>query len=48
MLAPEQKAQLLEWTRLAYVAENSVRKLHGVESPSNNIFVRKPQKNRRN
>jgi len=43
LLTSKNKAQLLAWVRLAYVAESSVRKLYGFDSTPNGIFARKPQ-----
>ena len=43
LLTPENKPQLLAWARLAYTAENSVRKQCGFDSALDGIFVRKSQ-----
>jgi len=40
LLAPEQKAELLEWARLACAAENSVHKLDGFDAAPDGIFAR--------
>ncbi|MCL2234048.1 MAG: hypothetical protein FWB99_13355 [Treponema sp.] len=42
-LNQEQKNQLLVWVRLAYAAEHSVRKLHGLDIAPGGIGTRKPQ-----
>jgi len=43
LLNQEQKAQLLAWTRLAYVAEHSVCKLYGLGAAPDSVVTRKPQ-----
>ena len=43
LLSHEGKAQLLAWARLACAAENSVRKLHGLDSAPESSATRKTQ-----
>jgi len=39
LLTPEQKAHMLEWVSLAYVAESSVRKLNNCGATSDAIYI---------
>jgi len=43
LLTPEDKSQLLAWARLAYAAENSVRKLLGFDFAADGDSALKPR-----
>jgi len=40
LLTPKNKGRLLEWAHLAYRAENSVRKQHGLDSAGEGASTR--------
>ena len=43
LLTPENKERLMEWMRLAHVAESSIRKLYGSNSTPGDIFTLRTQ-----
>ena len=43
-LSPKHRADLLAWVRLAYVAENSVRKSFGLDVMADSVSSLKPQR----
>jgi hypothetical protein len=43
-LSPKHRADLLDWVRLAYAAENSVKKSFGLDVMADSVSSLKPQK----
>jgi len=41
LLTPENQAHLLAWAKLAFAAENSVRKLYGLDSAKDGLYTLK-------